>query len=254
MLIDSHCHLDHLNLTDTDLPTILAEAKSAGIESILSPGINLEHFPKILSIAKQYQNIYVSVGVHPTENVAMPTADELMQYASEPLVKAIGETGLDYAECAEDMTAQKKQCSLFELHVQIAKQIKKPLIIHSRAADKDLLHILRSNDAKSLRGVLHCFTGNWEMAKAALDLNFYISFAGIVTFKNAEMLREVAKKVPIDKILIETDAPWLAPVPMRGKSNVPAYLKYTAELIANLRNQNFEEFATQTSENFWRLF
>jgi TatD DNase family protein len=254
MLIDSHCHLDHLDLTQHDLPTILAEAKAVGIGYILAPGVDLEHFPHILEIANKYENIGVSVGVHPTEEVLPPSFDELLNFAVNPLVKGIGETGLDYAQCEHDCNLQLSQQALFTLQIEVAKKVKKPLVIHARAADRDMINILTTSGAREVGGVMHCFTGSWDVAKIMLDLDFYLSFSGIITFKNAASLREVVMKVPLERMLIETDAPFLAPVPMRGKSNVPAYLRYIAEFIASLRNISLEELAEKTSANFWRLF
>jgi TatD DNase family protein len=257
MLIDSHCHLDRLDLTNTSLATILEAAKLAGVGYILCPGIDLEHFPNILAIAKQYSsiiNIGVGVGVHPTEKGLAPEYDELLNFAQEQVVLAIGETGLDFAYCKHDQELQNYQRTLFALHIQVAKTVGKPLIIHSRATNNAIIDMLQVAKADAVGGVMHCFTEDWEAAKAALDLNFYISFSGIITFKNADALCTVAKKVPLDRILIETDAPYLAPIPMRGKTNVPAYVRYVAEFLAKLRNLSLEELTQQTSDNFFKLF
>jgi TatD DNase family protein len=193
--------------------------------------------------------------VHPTEEGARePSVTELCELAADPRVIGIGETGLDYAACQDDLAAQEKQCQLFVKHIQAARQMQKPLIIHSRMAGADIIRILRDENAAAIGGVMHCFAEDLAMAEAALDLGFYISFSGIITFKNADSLREIAKKVPLDRVLLETDAPYLAPVPMRGKQNVPTYLRYTAECFAALRGLTLQEVATQTTANFFRLF
>jgi len=191
--------------------------------------------------------------VHPTEEAECPDINELINLGKNKKVAAIGEVGLDYFYCQEEL-GRKKQIEIFETNIAAAKILKKPLIIHSREAAKEIINILKATNASDIGGTFHCYTESWEMAKAALDLNFYVSFAGIITFKNADNLREVAKKVPQDKILIETDSPFLAPTPMRGKPNEPAYLKYIAQALANLRHVSYEKIAHQTTENFHRLF
>lgn len=254
MLIDSHCHLNHLRPSDYDcmnLDEIITAANVAGVKHILSVCVHLEEFPVILDIANKYECVLASVGVQPSEQVAEPTIEELVRLGQEPMVVGIGETGLDYHY---DYVDQKTQRARFLTHILAAKQLNKPLIIHTRAAKKDTLDILRSESAETVGGVMHCFTEDWEMAKAALDMNFYISFSGIITFKNADSLRQIVKKVPLDRLLIETDAPYLAPVPYRGKPNQPAYVGEVAKLIAGLRHEKYEVIAKATSNNFVNLF
>lgn len=257
MLIDSHCHLDRLDLTNhnNDLNAALNAAAKVNVKYFLCAGIDLENSRTILQIAKQYENVVVSVGLHPTEEAThIPTVEELCALADDSLVVAIGETGLDYARCLEDQNAQLLQQNLFRLHIRAAHKVKKPLIIHSRMAEADMFRILEEENAASIGGIFHCFTERWEAAEKALKMNFYISFSGIITFKNADSLREVAGKVPAEKILIETDSPYLAPTPLRGKPNEPAYLPYVAECLAKIRGVNIAEIARQTTENFSKLF
>jgi TatD DNase family protein len=253
-LVDSHCHLDQLDLTNHDgqLAHALAFAKEQGIAHMLCVCITLDDFPTILQIAKSYPDISVSVGLHPNEIVDRePTADTLIEMAQDKLVVAIGETGLDYYRSTGDVEWQRER---FRQHIHAAKQLKKPLIIHTRQARADTLTIMKEENADAVGGVMHCFTEDWEMASQALDLNFYVSFSGIVTFRNATEIQEVAKKVPLDRMLIETDSPYLAPNPHRGKSNEPAYVRYVAEYIAALRGVTVEEVAEKTTANYFRLF
>jgi TatD DNase family protein len=257
MLIDSHCHLDRLDLTNynDDLSLALLAAEKVNVKYFLCAGIDLENSRKILEIAKKYKNIVTSVGLHPTEeSEKKPSVEELISLAADQLVVAIGETGLDYYRCEHDKMAQVYQQDLFRDHIRAANTIKKPLIIHSRMAKENLFEILRDENAANVGGVFHCFTEDWQVAKMALDMNFYISFSGIITFKNADALREVAKKIPADKILIETDAPYLAPTPFRGKQNEPAFLPYIAEKLAAIRGESVTQIAKQTSQNFFSLF
>lgn len=254
MLTDSHCHLHMLELTDFDgsLKGILQEAADNRVEYMLCVGTRLEDIPAILKIANQHKGINASVGLHPNEFTDKePSAEELVQLASDPKVVAIGETGLDYYRTEEQ---QPWQINRFRAHIQAAKIARKPIIIHTRAARKDTLTILKEEKAEEVGGVFHCFTEDWDTAKAGLDLGFYISFSGILTFKNAIDLQEIAKKVPIDRILIETDCPYLAPIPHRGKMNQPAYVKYIAEYIATLRGESFETIAEKTTHNYLELF
>ena len=254
MLIDSHCHLDQLDLTPHNgkLDKALANAKTHGVGHFLCVCIDLEHFPDVLKIAEQYDNVYASVGLHPNEKVnAEPTVAELIKLAQHPKVIAIGETGLDYYRTEGDVSWQQER---FRHHIQAALEVKKPLIVHSRQAREDTIRILKEEGADKIGGVMHCFTENWEMAQQAIALNFYISFSGIVTFKNAHELQEVAKQVPLNKMLVETDSPYLAPNPYRGKPNEPAYVRYVAEYIAELRQLNFAAVAEQTTKNFKELF
>ena len=254
MLVDSHCHLDMIDYQalESDLDSIIQAAYQNGVEHMLCVGTSLADLDLILPITQKYPNISASVGLHPNEIVENePTIDELVKLAAHPKVIAIGETGLDYYRSEGDLKWQQDR---FCHHIAAAKISSKPLIIHTRQARKDTISIMKSEKANEIAGVLHCFTEDWEMAKEALDLGFYISFSGIVTFKNALELQAVAKKVPLDRLLIETDSPYLAPVPHRGKTNQPAYVKHVAEFLANLRGLSFEDVANQTTENFYQLF
>lgn len=248
-LVDSHCHLDMLDL---DVPTILANAKNQGVGHFLCVCVTLQDFPNVLKIAQSYPEVSASVGLHPNESVELePDADSLVELAKDDKVVAIGETGLDYFRSNGDIEWQRNR---FRQHIRAAKQVKKPLIVHSRQAKQDTLAILREEDAASIGGVMHCFTEDWQMAKEAMDLNFFISFSGIVTFQNAKELQSVAKQIPLERMLIETDSPYLAPVPNRGKPNEPAYVRLVAEYIANLRNIDLAELAEVTTNNFFRCF
>ncbi len=254
MLVDSHCHLDRLDLAPYhgQLRGAIDEAQRQGVSHMLCVSIDLEHFPAVLAPANDYVNIFASVGVHPNERDGQePDVDTLVTLAQHPKVVAIGETGLDYFRSEGDLEWQRQR---LRTHITAAKQTQKPLIIHMRDATQDTLRIMREEHADSIGGVMHCFTEDWETAKAALDLNFYISFSGIVTFKSATTLQEAAKRVPLDRMLVETDSPYLAPVPFRGKSNQPAYVRQVAEFIAQLRATNLNEIAEATTQNFFRLF
>ncbi len=254
MLVDSHCHLDRLDLTayNGNLSLALEAAKKANVTHILCVSIDKDNFKNVISIAETYPNVSASVGTHPTEDAALDFSyEELINAANHPRVVAIGETGLDYYRSTGDLTWQRDR---FRRHIRVAKQTNKPLIVHTRDAREDTLNILREEKAVEVGGVLHCFTENWEMAEQAISMNFYISFSGIITFQNAYTLREVAKQVPLDKLLIETDAPYLAPVPYRGKPNEPAYVHHVAVALAQLRNVAYEEIAERTTQNFFSLF
>ena len=254
MLVDSHCHLDRLDLTPFDgkLEGALANAQDHGVSHFLCVCIDLEHLSDVLQPAEKHHNIYASVGVHPNESEGHdPSADELIKLAEHDKIVAIGETGLDYFRSEGDLEWQRDR---FRTHISAAKQCNKPLIIHMREATEDTLRVLKEEDAGEIGGVMHCFVEDWETAKRALDLNFHISFSGIVTFKNAQDLKDVARRLPIEKMLVETDSPYLAPVPYRGKSNQPAYVKHVAEHVAELRNVPTEEIAEVTGENFFNLF
>ncbi|MGB6975987.1 MAG: TatD family hydrolase [Gammaproteobacteria bacterium] len=255
MLVDSHCHLDRLELApyQGQLALALQAAKEQGIGHILCVCIDLLHFPQVLTIAEQYPDITATVGLHPNEVATQePTGDELVQLGQHHKIVGIGETGLDYYRTqGEDIHGQQQR---FRTHIAVAKQLKKPLIVHSRQAREDTISLLKSEGATGIGGVLHCFTEDWEMAKQALALNFYISFSGIITFRNAQALREVAAKIPLDRLLIETDAPYLAPEPYRGKSNEPQYVRYVAQHLADLKKLDFETVAEQTTKNFFNLF
>ncbi len=253
-LIDSHCHLDRLDLAALggDMDQVLQQAKALDVQQVLSVCVDMENAAAVIALAEQHNNVYASVGKHPCETAGIePTVEMLCEYAQHPKVIAIGETGLDYYrnEPGADMRWQHQR---FEAHIAAAKQVNLPTIIHTRAAREDTLAILRATDAGP--GLFHCFTESWEMAKAGLDLGFYISFSGILTFKKAEELQAVAKQVPLDRILVETDAPYLTPTPYRGKANQPGYTHYVAQQLATLRGIDYETVCQQTTENFYRLF
>ncbi len=249
--IDSHCHINFHELAE-NIGDILVKMQQNDVLSALCVSVNLADFPQLLALACQYPNIYASVGVHPDyEDVYEPTVARLIELAQHPRIIAIGETGLDYYRLTGDLEWQRER---FRTHIRAAKACGKPLIIHTRSAAEDTLRIMQEEDAGDIGGVMHCFTENWEVAQGALEMGFYISFSGIVTFKNALQIKEVAQRVPMDRMLIETDAPYLAPVPFRGKLNQPAYVKHVAEEIAQLRGLSVEEVGRLTSINFERLF
>lgn len=253
MLVDSHCHLNRLNLKEGDsLDAAVQRAHDAGIEHMLCVAVELDEFQEMKKTVAPYPGVSLSCGVHPLDldGQALDVA-RLRELAATPEVVAIGETGLDYHYDQEHIAAQQHS---FRQHVQVANELNKPLIIHTREAREDTMTILKEEHAEQCRGVLHCFTEHWEMAKQALDLGFYISFSGIVTFKKSEELREVAKKMPLDRILIETDSPYLAPVPYRGKPNEPAYVREVGEFVAHLRGMTLPELAELTKKNFFDLF
>ena len=251
MFIDSHCHLDFPELANR-LDDIFARMRENKVTHALCVSVNLEDFPKVLALAEAHAHLYASVGVHPDyPEVSEPSVDELVRLAQHPKIVAIGETGLDYYRLNGDLEWQRQR---FRNHIRAAKECSKPLIIHTRSAAEDTLRIMQEEGASEAGGVMHCFTESWEVAAAALELGFYISFSGIVTFKNATALKEVAKKVPLERLLIETDAPYLAPVPFRGKTNDPSLVKHVAEEIARLRGCDAAQIAQQTTSNFYRLF
>jgi len=250
-LVDSHCHIPLLKET-TSIEKILSDAKNHQIAHMLCVAIDLEGSPEIIQLAKSHPMISASVGVHPnTELEKALTVNEICNIADDNKVVAIGETGLDYFRSEGNLTWQKDR---FRTHIQAAKELKKPLIIHTRDAKEDIISILKDEGAEKVGGVMHCFVDDIETAKKAIDMDFLISFSGIVTFKNAKPLQEVAKKVPLEHMLVETDAPYLAPTPFRGKTNQPAYVKYVAEFIAELKDIPFDEVAKQTSLNYENKF
>jgi TatD DNase family protein len=250
-LIDSHCHINFPQLSD-DLDGVLARMHGEGVTTALCVSVTLESFPQVLRIAQTNPGVYASVGVHPDETAGQePGADQLIELADQPLVVAIGETGLDYYRLEGDLEWQRQR---FRTHIHAAKQTGKPLIIHTREAGADTIRIMREEGAEAVGGVMHCFTETWEVAKAALDLGFMISFSGILTFKSAASLREVARNVPLESILVETDSPYLAPVPHRGKTNEPAYVRFVAEELSRVKDLPLETVAEATSANFRRLF
>ncbi|WP_028239983.1 TatD family hydrolase [Stutzerimonas azotifigens] len=254
MLVDSHCHLDRLELGahDGSLDRALAAARERGVGHFLCIGVSADNADAVCELAARHEDVDCSVGIHPLdlEADAAPSLDWLLEQLARPHVVAIGETGLDYHY--EPQAAERQQTS-FRLHLEAARRTAKPVIVHTREARQDTLALLREADLPQA-GVLHCFTEDWAMARAALDLGFYISLSGIVTFRNAEALREVAKKIPADRLLVETDSPYLAPVPHRGKPNLPEYVREVAEFLAELRGEPFEALAERTTDNFYRLF
>lgn len=254
MLIDSHCHLDRIDLKpyQNDFACFMHEAEANQIEHLLCIAIDLESYPAMLDLVAGFQQISVTVGVHPNvQDCKDPSVDELIALGQLDKVIGIGETGLDYFRSEGDLSWQHQR---FRNHIRAAKALKKPLIIHTREAKNDTLRILKEEDASEVGGVIHCFTEDWEFAKMALDLNFYISFSGIVTFNSAAEIKEVAKKVPAGRFLIETDSPYLAPVPFRGRPNYPTYVRYVAEQIAELRGTSANKIAELSTENFYTLF
>ncbi|BCX82269.1 TatD DNase family protein [Methylomarinovum caldicuralii] len=255
MLIDSHCHLDRLDLKpfEGDFDRFMAKAREEGISHMLCVGINLPTFERCAALAARYpEEISLSAGEHPNDSKGQPLdVEQLLEYGRRQQVVAIGETGLDYFRSEGDLSWQQER---FRQHIQVAKTLHKPLIVHSRAAKEDTLRIWREEGAMDVGGVLHCFAEDWDMARRALDLNLYISFSGIVTFKNAQAIQEAARKVPEDRFLIETDSPYLAPVPYRGKPNYPFYVRKVAEKIAELRGTTLERVGETSGENFYRLF
>lgn len=251
MLVDSHCHLDFPELA-ARLDDVLALMHENAVSHALCVSVTLEDFPKVRALAERYPQLYASVGVHPDyEDLPTVIPEELAALASHPKIVAIGETGLDYYRLQGNLEWQRER---FRAHIRAARLCAKPLIIHTRSAAEDTLRIMREEGAERVGGVMHCFTESWEMAAGALDLGFYISFSGIVTFKNAVALKEVAKKVPLERTLVETDSPYLAPVPYRGKTNEPGLVKYVAEELARLKSLPFERVAAVTTDNFFNLF
>ncbi len=254
LLVDSHCHIDLIDydkLGGNPVQTV-HDAVDNGVSHMLCVSVNLEQYPEMRETVADMENVFVSVGVHPNEREGHePSVEELVQLAADRKVVAIGETGLDYFRSEGDLQWQRDR---FRRHIEAAKQSGKPLIIHSRDAKEDTIKVLREEHAEEIGGVMHCFAEDWSMAEQAMQLGFYISFSGIVTFKSAKVLQDVAQRIPLDRMLVETDSPWLAPVPFRGKTNQPAYVKYVAEFIAELRNDSYENIAQASTDNFFRLF
>jgi len=254
MLIDSHCHLDHIDLTPYagKFAAFMAQTLASGVQQMLCVCINLADYPAMLALVAEYPQIAISVGVHPCEqNGEEPSLEQLVTLAEHPKNVAIGETGLDYYRAEGDRTWQRDR---FRCHIQAARAAHKPLIIHTRQAAGDTLRILREEQAEQVGGVLHCFGESWEVAREAMQMGFYISFAGVVTFKNAHRLREVAAKIPLDRLLIETDSPYLAPVPRRGKPNEPRYVRHVAEMLAEIRQLPVDDIIAHTGRNYQQLF
>jgi TatD DNase family protein len=251
VFVDSHCHLDFPELS-VDLPAVLGAMRENHVTHALCIGVAMDAWPAVHALATGHANLYASVGVHPDQaGVVEPTVDLLVTRARQPKVVAIGETGLDYYRQSGDLEWQRAR---FRTHVRAAREAGKPLVVHTRAAADDTIAIMREERAGEAGGVMHCFTETWDVAQRALDLGFHISFSGIVTFRNAGEVREVAKRVPLERMLIETDSPYLAPVPHRGKRNEPAFVRHVAEAIAALREVPVAAVAEATSRNFFRLF
>lgn len=251
MFIDSHCHINFPELA-SNLGLVLDAMASNRVSHALCVAVTLEAYPEVLGIAEGHSNVFASVGVHPdSQSVEEPTIDRLVDLARHPRVVAIGETGLDYYRLEGDLEWQRDR---FRTHIRAAREAGKPLIIHTREAAADTLRIMAEEGAQAVGGVMHCFTETAEVARAAMEMGFYISFSGIVTFKNAVALKEVAREVPLDRMLIETDSPYLAPVPYRGKTNQPAYVRFVAEEIARLKGLEVDTIGRATTENFFRLF
>lgn len=254
MLVDSHCHLDRIDLTlfGGGLAGVLDVAAANGVTRLLSVATDLESWPVLARLTEPFPEITLSVGVHPSEEGGRaPTVAELTALGRELRVVAIGETGLDYYYGADSIARQQEW---FRIHIAAARESGKPLIVHNRDAGDDTLRILAEEGAAEVGGVLHCFTEDWAMAERALELNFYISFSGIVTFKNAKTIQDAARRLPPDRLLVETDAPYLAPIPHRGKPNHPAWVRHVAEFVAQLRGETLEQVAAVTTANYLRLF
>jgi TatD DNase family protein len=251
VFVDSHCHLDFPELA-ADADALLGAMIEARVTHALCVSVDLRDWPRVHALAREHANLYATAGVHPDyPDTEEPTVERLVALAAEPKVVAIGETGLDYFRQEGDLEWQRER---FRTHVRAARAAGRPLVIHTRSAAEDTLRIMAEEDARDVGGVMHCFTETWDVAKAALDLGFHISFSGIVTFRNAADLKEVARRVPLDRLLIETDSPYLAPVPHRGKRNHPALVVHVAEEIARLRGLAVDDVGAVTSTNFFRLF
>jgi TatD DNase family protein len=251
MFVDSHCHLDRLKANDEELKNVVSEAMQRGVQHMLCVAVSVKEYGQMRERVNNFSNVSMSCGVHPLHQEDACDLDTLMSHVSLDEVVAVGETGLDYHYSAD---TKATQLSSFIDHIVAANQVKKPLIIHTRAAQQDTLDILNKYYEHDTGAVLHCFTESLEMAKAAIDMGIYISISGIVTFNSAKDLQETVKQIPLDKLLIETDSPWLAPVPHRGKENQPKYVTDVAAFIAELKGVSIEELARHTTDNFYRLF
>ncbi|MFU2078630.1 TatD family hydrolase [Avibacterium endocarditidis] len=253
-IVDSHCHLDALDYENLhqNVADVVQKANQRGVQHLLAVGVTLKRFEQMYDTLKPFSEISLACGVHPLDLDDEPfDAERLLKLAQDDKVIAIGEMGLDYYYSVENKAQQQ---SVFAAQIGVANALNKPIIVHTRAAREDTIALLKENNAQKCGGVLHCFTENWEMAKQALDLGFYISISGIITFRNAEELREVVRQVPLDRLLVETDSPYLAPVPYRGKQNQPAYTREVCDYVATLKGLSSEEFAQITTQNFERLF
>ena len=251
MLIDSHCHLNFPDLAGR-IDEVKASMREKGVERAVVISVNVPDYPAVRTLALAHEELWATVGVHPdVEDGPDMDEDFLVAEAAHPKIIGIGETGLDYHWCKGDLEWQRER---FRRHIRAARRAGVPLVIHTREAADDTLAVMREAGADAAGGVMHCFTENWDVARAALDLGFYLSFSGILTFKNARQVQEVAARAPLDRILVETDSPYLAPVPYRGKQNEPAYTRFVAEYLATLRGLSYDEVAAMTSANFFRLF
>ncbi len=251
MIVDSHCHLDFADF-DADRPEVLERAARAGVAQILVAAVSQAHWPRLLDLVHRHQTLWAGIGVHPNESPEhTPSETELLAAVEQEKVLAVGETGLDYFRGGEAPAWQKER---FSQHIEVAKKTGKPLIVHTRQAAQDTLAMLRAEGADRAGGVIHCFTEDWAFAVAAMDLGFYISFSGIVTFKKSVDLQDIARRVPMDRLLVETDAPYLAPAPHRGRRNEPGYVADVARYIAELRGIPYADLAGQSTANFHRLF
>ena len=252
MIIDSHCHIPLISDNKSEQARIVQNAVDAGVSHMLCVSVDLQTFEEVLFCAKSYKQVSASVGVHPTYVEGKPASvDDIATLAEDPDVIAVGETGLDFHHANFDAERQEQQ---FRNHIRCARIVNKPLIVHCRNSARSLLKVLKEEGASKVGGVMHCFVEDWGTAKAAMDLGFYISFSGILTFKNAINLQEVSKKIPIDRILVETDSPWLSPVPLRGKTNQPAHVIHTLKFLADLRKEDEKYVGEQTTSNFNKLF
>ena len=251
MFVDSHCHLDFPEFA-AELPSLLEAMVAARVTHALCISVNLPDWPAVHALALAHANLYATVGVHPDcADTVEPSVDDLAERAARPRVVAIGETGLDYYRATGDLDWQRER---FRTHIRTARRVGKPLVVHTRAAAADTIAIMREEGARDAGGVMHCFTETWDVARAALDLGFHISMSGIVTFKNAQDLKDVARRVPLDRLLVETDSPYLAPVPFRGKRNQPAYVAHVVAEVARLRDMPLDALGAATSANFFQLF
>jgi TatD DNase family protein len=249
-LVDSHCHLDFPELAG-DLSAVLEHMRAQDVSHALCVCVTVEDFPQVKALADAHPNLFASVGTHPDYEHQVVTQDALVTLASDRRVVAIGETGLDYYRLQGDLEWQRER---FRTHIRAAREARKPLIIHTRSAAADTIRIMQEEHAEEVGGVMHCFTETWETAAAALALGFHVSFSGIVTFKNAAALRDVVRRVPLERLLVETDSPYLAPVPHRGKTNRPGWVRHVAEEVAKIRGATLDEIASATTTNFFRLF
>ena len=251
MFVDSHCHINFPEFSER-LPEVLASMASCRVTHALCVSVNLPELPSVLAVADSAPNVFASVGVHPDyEDTPEPTVEALVELATHGKVVAIGETGLDYYRLTGDLDWQRER---FRTHIRAARACGKPLIIHTRQAAEDTIRIMQEEGAQACGGVMHCFTESWDVAEAAMALGFYISMSGIVSFKNAKALHDVARRLPLERMLIETDSPYLAPVPFRGKTNEPAYVAHVAEAVALLRGTDSNTIGRATTENFFNLF